>query len=81
MNMKIVLVSMRKYKMCLGWKYRLKNFISISKMWSGEIIQFRILCEYGFDIDLRQGSFIDKMLTDKEKRSFWLRMDLLKRKN
>lgn len=79
--MKIVFVSMRKYKMCLGWKYRLKNFVSISRVWSGKIIQFRILCEYGFDIDLRQGSFIDQMLTDDEKRSFWLRRSLSKRRN
>ena len=80
--MKIVFVSMRKYKMCLGWKYRLKNFISISRVWSGKIIQFRILCEYGFDIDLRKGGFqITDLLTDKEKKSFWMRMNLLRRRN
>lgn len=76
--MKIVFVSMRKYKMCLGWKYRLKNFFSIKKYWSGKIIQFRILCKYGFDIDLRKGGFkITDLLTEKEKKRFnlgmWLR--------
>jgi hypothetical protein len=80
--MKIVFVSMRKYKMCLGWKYRLKNFITISRVWSGKIIQFRILCEYGFDIDLRKRGFqITDLLTDKEKKSFWMRMNLLRRRN
>jgi hypothetical protein len=80
--MKIVFVSMRKYKMCLGWKYRLKNFITVSRVWGGKIIQFRILCEYGFDIDLRKGGFkITDLLTDKEKRSLWMRMNLLRRRN
>jgi hypothetical protein len=79
--MKIRFVSMREYKMCLGWKYRLKKFISIDRYFSGKLIQFRIMGEYGFDIDLRKGTFIDQMLTDKEKRSFWLGMDLLKRRN
>lgn len=79
--MKIVFVSMRKWHMQLGWKYRLKKFVSIQKVWGGKVIQFRIMCEYGFDIDLRKGSFIDQMLTEKEKRSFWLRMNLLKRRN
>ncbi len=80
--MKIQLVSMRKYKMCLPLKYRLKHFFSITRMWSGKIIQFRILCEYGFDIDLRKGGFkITDLLTDKEKPSFFLRISLLNRKN
>lgn len=72
---------MRKYKMCLGWKYRLKNIVSVNRYWSGKIISFRILCEYGFDIDLRKGTFFDQMLTDKEKRTFWMRINLLGRKN
>ncbi len=79
--MKIVFVSMRKYKMCLGWKYRLRHFFSITKYFSGNLIQFRILCEYGFDLDFRKGTIIDQLLTDKEKKSFWMRMDLLRRKN
>jgi hypothetical protein len=79
--MKIVFVSMRKYKMRLGWKYRLKNFVTIQKYFSGKVIQVRVMCEYGFDIDLRKGSFVDWMLTDKEKQSFWTRMDLLRRRN
>lgn len=73
---------MRKYKMRLGWRYRLKNFISIKKYWSGKIIQFRILCEYGFDIDLRKGGFkITDLLNEKEKRRFYLGMLLRKQKN
>lgn len=73
---------MRKYKMCLGWKYRLKNFISVKRYFSGKVIQFRIMCEYGFDIDLRKGGFqITDLLTEKEKRSFWMRMDFLRRRN
>ena len=80
--MKIVLVSMRKYKMRLGWKYRLKNFLTIEKLWRGKIIQFRILCEYGFDIDLREGGFkITDLLNDKEKKRFYLGMWLRKNKN
>lgn len=68
--------------MCLGWKYRFKNFITVEKYWSGKIIQFRILCEYGFDIDLRGGGFkVVDLLTDNEKRSFWIRMNLLRRRN
>lgn len=67
--MKIRFVSMRKYNMCLGWKYRLKNFFTIEKYFSGKLIQIRVLCEHGIDIDLRKGSFkfID-LLTDKEKK-------------
>jgi hypothetical protein len=72
---------MRKYKMCLGWKYRLKNFISVKKYFSGKVIQFRILCEYGFDIDLRKGGFFNWMLTDKEKESFWMRLNFWQRRN
>jgi len=79
--MKIVFVSMRKYKMCLGWKYRLKNFFSIKKYFSGKVIQFRILCEYGYDLDFRKGTIIDLLLTDKEKRRFWLGMSMRNRKN
>jgi hypothetical protein len=48
---------MTKYKMCLGWKYRLKNFFTIEKYWSGKIIQIRFFVEHGFDIDLRKGGF------------------------
>ena len=73
---------MRKYKMCLGWKYGLKNFFTIEKYWSGKIIQFRILCEYGFDVDLRDGGFkITDLLTDGEKSKFWITMNLLRRRN
>ena len=80
--MKIVWVSMRKFKMRLSWKYRLKHFISIEKCWSGKIIQFRILCEYGFNIDLREGGFkITDLLNDKEKKRFDLGMWLRKNKN
>ena len=80
--MKIVLVSMRKYKMRLGWKYRLKHLFTIEKYWSGKIIQFRILCEYGFDIDLREGGFkITALLNDKEKKRFYLGMWLRRNKN
>ncbi len=68
--------------MCLGWKYRLKNFFTIKRYWSGKIIQFRILCEYGFDIDLRKGGFkITDLLTEKEKKRFYLGMWLRKSKN
>ena len=70
--MKIQFVSMIKYKMKLGLKYRLKNFFSIKKYFSNKLIQFRILCEFGFDIDLREGSIIDLLLTDKEKRLFMI---------
>lgn len=80
--MKITFVSMQKYKMCLGWKYRLRNFLTIHKMWSGKIIQFRILCEYGFDIDLRKGGFqFTDLLTEKEKKRFRLGMWLRRNKN
>lgn len=80
--MKIVFVSMKEYKMCLGWKYRLKHFISISKIWGGKIIQFRVLCEYGCDIDLRKGGFVfTDLLTDKEKKRFDLGMWLKRSKN
>lgn len=80
--MKIRFVSMRKYKSCLGWKYRLKNFFAIKKYWSGKIIQFRILCEYGVDIDLREGGFkITDLLNEKEKKRFYLGMWLRKNKN
>jgi hypothetical protein len=73
---------MRKYKMCLGWKYRFKNFITIKRYWSGKIIQFRILCEYGFDIDVREGGFkITDLLTEKEKHNFWMKVNLLRRRN
>jgi len=72
---------MRRYKMYLGWKYRLLHFIEIKKYFSGKLIQFRIMCEYGFDIDLRQGTFFDWMLTEKEKKTFWMRINLLGRKN
>ena len=56
--------------MCIGWKYKLRHFITVERYWSGKIIQFRIMCEYGFDIDLRKGSFIDWMLTPSEKQIF-----------
>ena len=56
--------------MLLGWKYRLRNFISIDRYWNGKLISFRIMCEYGFDIDLRKGSFIDWILTKPEKQIF-----------
>lgn len=40
------------------------------------------MCEYGFDIDLRKSGFkITDLLTDKEKPSFWMRMNLLRRRN
>lgn len=71
--MKIQFISMRKYKMRLGLKYRLKNFFSIKKYFSDKLIQFRILCEFGFDIDLRKGSIMDLLLTDKEKELFMIR--------
>ena len=35
--MEIRFVSMRKYKMCLVWKYRVKNFITVEKYWEGKI--------------------------------------------
>lgn len=63
---------MRKYKMCLGWKYRLKNFFTIEKVWGGKIIHFRVLCEYGFDIDLRKRLNILDLLTKEEKKRFIL---------
>ena len=72
--MKIKFVSMRRYNMCLGWKYRLKNFFKVSRYFGGKLIQFRLLCEYGFDIDLRHGTFIDYLLTNEEKGSFWGRV-------
>ena len=56
--------------MRLGVKYRLKHFISIKKHWNKKIISFRILCEWGFDIDLRHDSIIDLLLTGKEKKLF-----------
>jgi hypothetical protein len=66
--MKITFISMRKYKMCLGWKYRLKHFISTDKSWSGKIIRIMFLCEYGIRIDLRNDGFkLIDLLTDKEK--------------
>ena len=68
--MKIVFVSMRKYKMRLGWKYRLKNFVSFKKYWNGKIWQFRIMCEYGFDLDFRKGTIIDNLLTNSAKAIF-----------
>lgn len=52
-----------------------------SKVWSGKIWQFRILRDYGFDLDFRNGFKITELLTDKEKKSFWLRMNLRHRKN
>lgn len=62
---------MRKYKMCLGWKYRLKNFLTIKKVWSGKLIQFRFLCEYGVDIDLRKRfNILDSLTKDEKKRNF-----------
>jgi ferredoxin-NADP reductase len=72
---------MRKYKMCLGWEYRLKNILSFKKYWSGKIWQFRFMEEYGFDLDFRNGDFLESMLNKKEKQSFQMRKDLLKRKN
>ena len=71
--MKIQFVSMRKYKMCLTTKYRLKHLFSINRYFDGKVIQFRILCEWGFDIDFRQGSIIDLLLTEKEKQQFYVR--------
>lgn len=62
---------MRKYKMCLGWKYRLKHLFSIDKSWSGKIIQIMFLSEYGIRIDLRGGGFkLIDLLTKKEKKNF-----------
>ena len=73
---------MRKYKMCLGWKYRIKHFFSIDRVWSGKIIQFRILCEYGFDIDLRERGFkITDLMNKKEKKRFYLGMWIRRNKN
>lgn len=78
--MKVVWVNMRKYKMTkMPFKFYLPRF---SKVWSGKIWQFRILRDYGFDLDFRKGGFkITDLLTEKEKKSFWLRMWLSKRKN
>jgi len=60
---------MRKYNMCLGWKYRLKHLFSIDKSWSGKIVRIMFLCEYGIRIDLRKGGFkFADLLTDKEKK-------------
>lgn len=70
--MRIVFISMRKYKMRLGWKYKLKNLFTIEKVWGGKIIQFRILCEYGFDIDLRKRFNVLDLLTKEEKKRFLL---------
>lgn len=68
--------------MCLGWKYKLRNFLTIRKIWSGKIIQFRIICEYGFDIDLRKDGFqFTDLLTEKEKKRFRLGMWLRRNKN
>lgn len=72
---------MRKYKMCLGWKYRLKNLFSFKKYWSGKIWQFRFMVEYGFDIDFRNGDFLESMLNEREKQDFRMRKDLLIKKN
>lgn len=73
---------MRKYKMCLGWRYRLRHFFSFDKTFSGKVISFRIMCEYGFDIDLRKGGFkITDLLTPTEKKRFNLGMWLRKHKN
>tara|TARA_Y100000389_G_scaffold185290_1_gene204555 strand:+ start:79 stop:318 length:240 start_codon:yes stop_codon:yes gene_type:complete len=79
--MKIRLVSMRKYKMLLGWKYRLKNLITFKRTFSGKVLDVMFMCEYGISIDNRKGNFIDWMLTDKEKIRFNIGMNLRKRKN
>jgi Trp operon repressor len=43
------------------------------------------MCEYGFDLDFREGNIFDQMLTDKEREGFWrrvaIRLNLLNRKN
>lgn len=83
--MKIRFISMRKYKMSLPLTYRLKNLLTFKKYWSGKIWSFRLMCEYGFDLDFRQGNLIDQLLTDKERAGFWrrvwLRLSLHHRKN
>jgi len=71
--MKLKFVSMKKYKMMRGYTllHLITHFITIQKYWSGQIIQFRILYTWGFDIDLRKGSLVDQLLNDSEKLVFY----------
>jgi hypothetical protein len=53
---------------------------TFNKYWSGKIWNFSIY-KYGVSIDFRGGFQMTDLLNDKEKKSFWLRIGLLGRKN
>jgi ferredoxin-NADP reductase len=45
----------------------------VKRFWNGKILQFTFLRDYGIQFDFRKGSFIDWMLTPKEKQTFYER--------
>jgi hypothetical protein len=53
---------------------------TFNKYWSGKIWNFSIY-KYGVSIDFRGGFQMTDLLNDTEKKSFWLRIGLLIRKN
>lgn len=53
---------------------------SFRKSWNGKIWTFSVY-KYGVTIDFRGGFKITDLLTEKEKKSFWLGLSLLRRKN
>lgn len=77
--MKIVWVNMRKYKMSkMPFRFYLPRF---SKAWNGKIWQFRILRDYGFDLDFRKDFQITDLLTDNEKKRFFINIWLFGKRN
>lgn len=70
--MKVRIVNLGKYKMCIGWKYKLKHLFSFDRYWSGQIWHFMFICTYGIEFDFRTGNIIDKLLTTREKEQFYI---------
>lgn len=70
---------MRKYKMT---KMPIRFYLPmLQRFFSGKVWQFTILRDFGVEIDFRKKFEITDLLTDKEKKRFWLGISLLKRKN
>ena len=64
--MKRRIINMCKYKMS---KMPLRFYLPrIKKYWSGQIIQFTILRDYGIEFDFRKGNIIDQLLNPPKKR-------------
>jgi len=68
--MKIRFINLRKYKMSkMPLRFYLPRF---EKYWSGKIWQFKILRDYGIELDFRtHKGIIDMLLSPKEQISFW----------